>query len=194
MSDVSRRSTPRSASIRGDSIMNPAIQGRVDGRATSHSGSFGRKRSNRSKACFSDFSKLLKRWSGRRGSNPRRPAWEQVGWMCLQQLSVSGALYRLIASLAKSAFPSLTPSNRGFIKVHFTVIRTSFCAAFHGGFSNRLAFTASLEAMGVQVVIAPSFHRSPRPRFHADICRPDNQRLVQRVHCFEAEARPGESY
>src|SRR3954468_22922247 len=69
--------------------------------------------------------KLLKRWSGRRGSNPRRPAWEQVGWMCLQQLSVSGALYRLTASLAKSAFSSLTPSNRGFIKVHFVVIRTS---------------------------------------------------------------------
>src|SRR3954468_10204658 len=69
--------------------------------------------------------KLLKRWSGRRGSNPRRPAWEQVGWMCLQQLSVSGALYRLTASLAKSAFSSLTSSNRGFFEVHFDVIPTS---------------------------------------------------------------------
>ena len=38
--------------------------------------------------------------------------------MCLQQLSVSGALYRLTASLAKSAFSSLTPSNRGFFEVH----------------------------------------------------------------------------
>jgi len=71
-------------------------------------------------------------WSGRRGSNPRRPAWERVGWTCLQQLSVSGALYRLTASLAKSAFSSLTSSNRGFFEVQSTVIRTSFCAAFHG--------------------------------------------------------------
>src|SRR5688500_10288681 len=45
--------------------------------------------------------------------------------MCLQQLSVSGALYRLTASLAISAFSSLTPSNRGFFEVHFDVIRTS---------------------------------------------------------------------
>ena len=36
------------------------------------------------------------------GVQARSPAWEQVGWMCLQQLSVSGALYRLTASLAKS--------------------------------------------------------------------------------------------
>jgi hypothetical protein len=76
--------------------------------------------------------KSLKRWSGRRGSNPRRPAWEQVGWMCLQQLSVSGALYGLTASLAISAFSSPTPSNRGFFEVQCTVIRTSICAAFHG--------------------------------------------------------------
>ncbi len=81
---------------------------------------------------FGEICKLLILWSGRRDSNPRRPAWEQVGWMCLQQLSVSGALYRLTASLAKSAFFSLTPSNRGFIKVHFIVICTSFCAALHG--------------------------------------------------------------
>src|SRR5436190_21231607 len=60
------------------------------------------------------------------------PASQQVGWMCLQQLSVSGALYRLTASLARSAFSSLTPSNRGFFKVQCTVIHTSFCAAFHG--------------------------------------------------------------
>src|SRR4051812_38696838 len=52
--------------------------------------------------------------------------------MCLQQLSVSGALYRLTASLAESAFSSLTPSNRRFFEVHLDVIRTSFCAAFHG--------------------------------------------------------------
>src|SRR4051812_45410598 len=52
--------------------------------------------------------------------------------MCLQQLSVSGALYRLTASLAKSAFSSLTPSIRGFFEVQCTVIRTSICAAFHG--------------------------------------------------------------
>ena len=80
----------------------------------------------------SESRKLLILWSGRRGSNPRRPAWEQVGWMCLQQLSVSGALYRLTASLAKSAFSSLTPSNRGFFEVQCTVIRTSICAASHG--------------------------------------------------------------
>jgi len=41
------------------------------------------------------------------GLEPPWPAWEQVGWMCLQQLSVSVALYRLTASLAKSAFSSL---------------------------------------------------------------------------------------
>ena len=55
--------------------------------------------------------KLLKGWSGRPDSNRRRPAWERVGWTCLQQLGVSGALYRLTASLAKSAFSCLTPSN-----------------------------------------------------------------------------------
>src|SRR5215210_2656029 len=73
----------------------------------------------------SEFRNLLILWSGRRGSNPRRPAWEQVGWMCLQQLSVSGALCRLTASLAISAFSSLTPSNQGFFEVQRTVIRTS---------------------------------------------------------------------
>src|ERR1043165_3601726 len=66
---------------------------------------------------------------------PRRPAWERVGWTCLQQLSVSGALYRLTASLAKSAFSPLTPSNRDFFEVQCTVIRTSICAAFHGNHS-----------------------------------------------------------
>jgi len=82
-------------------------------------------------AC-SDILHFLILWSGRRDSNPRRPAWGRVGWTCLQQLSVSGALYRLTASLAKSAFSSLTPSNRGFFEVQCTVIRTSICAAFHG--------------------------------------------------------------
>ena len=53
---------------------------------------------------------------------PRRPASHPI----------SGALYRLTASLAKSAFSYLTPSNRGFFEVQCTVIRTSICAAFHG--------------------------------------------------------------
>src|SRR6188472_4064500 len=79
----------------------------------------------------SGFLNLLISCSGRLGSNPRRPAWEQVGWLCPQQLSVSGALYRLTASLAISTFPPLTTSNRGFFEVHFDVIRTSICAASH---------------------------------------------------------------
>src|SRR5215213_2648915 len=64
--------------------------------------------------------------SGRPDSNRRRPAWESVLPLCLEQLRVSGALYRLTASLAESAFSSFNPSNRGFFEVHFRVIHTSF--------------------------------------------------------------------
>jgi len=44
---------------------------------------------------LSKTSKLLKTWSGRRGSNPRRPAWEQVRLFNLKDLCVSDALLRL---------------------------------------------------------------------------------------------------
>ena len=71
--------------------------------------------------------------------------------MCLQRLSVSGALYRLTASLAISSFSSLTASNRGLIEVHFTGICTSFCAASHGHFQ-RLARKGEPQSMGVPVV------------------------------------------
>jgi hypothetical protein len=46
-------------------------------------------------AVFGGGRKLLKRWSGRRGSNPRRPAWEYVTSTYLQHLGVSDALSRL---------------------------------------------------------------------------------------------------
>src|SRR5437879_2059782 len=62
------------------------------------------------------------------GLEPACPAWEQVEWPCLQQLGVSGALYRLTASLATSTFSSMTASKGGFIKVHFQGIRTSISA------------------------------------------------------------------
>ena len=44
---------------------------------------------------LSKTSKPLKTWSGRRGSNPRRPAWEQVRLFNLKDLCVSDALLRL---------------------------------------------------------------------------------------------------
>ena len=112
----------------------------------------GKKRSKRSKACFWILSKLLKRWSGRRGSNPRRPAWEQVGWMCLQQLSVSGALYRLTASLAISAFSSLTPSNRGFFEVQ------SHCHSY-------------LDLRGIPWHSQPGLHRPGRQPWESTVPR-----------------------
>src|SRR3954465_1221651 len=56
----------------------------------------------------------------------------KVQWEHSQAVVEVGAAGRLTASLAKSAFSSLTPSNRGFFEVQRTVIRTSFCAAFHG--------------------------------------------------------------
>ena len=102
-------------------------------------------------------SKLLKTWSGRRDSNPRRPAWEASGWLCLQRFSVSGALYRLTASLAISSFSSLNPSNRGLIEVHFTGICTSFCAASHGHFQ-RLAQRGRAPIHG-----SSDCHHLPRP-------------------------------
>ena len=83
--------------------------------------------------------KSLKNWSGRPDSNRRRPAWEQVGWMCLQQLSVSGALYRLTASLAISAFSSLTPLIEVFSRYISMSFVPRFCAAFHGLFQQGCA-------------------------------------------------------
>jgi hypothetical protein len=75
--------------------------------------------------------KSLKTWSGRRDSNPRRPAWEDVTSTCLQRLSVSGASFRLSTSLAASAFCPFTSSNRGFFEVHPLGICTPFCTASH---------------------------------------------------------------
>ena len=43
---------------------------------------------------LSKTTKQLKTWSGRRGSNPRRPAWEQVRLFNLKDLCVSDALLR----------------------------------------------------------------------------------------------------
>src|SRR5262249_44857490 len=54
-------------------------------------------------------SNLLKRWSGRRDSNPRRPAWEHVTSLCLQHLRVSDALFRLRQVSPYQSFPGLTP-------------------------------------------------------------------------------------
>ena len=53
--------------------------------------------------------KLLKRWSGRRDSNPRRPAWEHGTSLCLQHLRVSDALFRLRQVSPYQSFPGLTP-------------------------------------------------------------------------------------
>ncbi len=39
---------------------------------------------------MADFPKLLKGWSGRRGSNPRRPAWEVNSNLITQELRVDG--------------------------------------------------------------------------------------------------------
>ena len=52
--------------------------------------------------------KLLKRWSGRWGSNPRRPAWENVTSLCLQHLGVSDALFRLSQVSLYQSFPLRT--------------------------------------------------------------------------------------
>ena len=57
--------------------MKPAIQGRVNSRETSRSADLQKENGvNGVTLDFGILSKLLKRWSGRRGSNPRRPAWE----------------------------------------------------------------------------------------------------------------------
>jgi hypothetical protein len=72
--------------------------------------------------------------------------------MCLQQLSVSGALYRLAASLAESAFSSLTP----LIEVFSRYISLSFVprlsAASHGRFSSARSSLDELQLMGVLLV------------------------------------------
>src|SRR5271169_6436387 len=39
-----------------------------------------------------DSPKLLKRWSGRRGSNPRRPAWEIDRRLIIQNLASTGLI------------------------------------------------------------------------------------------------------
>jgi hypothetical protein len=92
--------------------------------------------------------------------------------MCLQQLSVSGALYRLTASLTKSAFSSLTPSNRGFIEVQCTGIRTSFCAAFHG-LHSRTVISGPDETMGVHFASFIFHSVGAPPRNRNDVRRRD---------------------
>ena len=51
--------------------------------------------------------KLLILWSGRRDSNPRRPAWEHGTSLCLQHLRVSDALFRLTQVSPYQSFPGL---------------------------------------------------------------------------------------
>ena len=47
-------------------------------------------------------------WSGRRDSNPRRPAWETGTLLCPQHLRVSDALFRLTQVSPYQSFPVLT--------------------------------------------------------------------------------------
>ena len=69
--------------------------------------------------------KLLILWSGRPGSNRRRPAWEEVGQLYLKHLFVSETLIRLTQALAVSTTSLLEPPNRGTNEVHSNVLLAS---------------------------------------------------------------------
>ena len=86
------------------------------------------------------------------GFEPATSSLGKVGWTCLQQLSVSGALYRLTASLAKSAFSSLTPSNRGFFEVQ------SHCHSY-------------LDLRGIPWQSQPGLHRPGRQPWESTLPR-----------------------
>ena len=73
---------------------------------------------------FSDLPKLLILWSGRPGSNRRRPAWEEVGQLYLKHLFVSETLIRLTQALAVSTTSLFQPPNRGTNEVHPNVLLT----------------------------------------------------------------------
>ncbi len=64
-------------------------------------------------------------WSGRPGSNRRRPAWEKGRQLYLKHLFVSGTLIRLTQALAVSTTSFLQPCNRGTNEVHSNVLLTS---------------------------------------------------------------------
>ena len=66
--------------------------------------------------------KLLILWSGRPGSNRRRPAWEKVRQLYLKHLFVSETLFRLTQVLAVSMTSFLQPCNRGTNEVHQNVL------------------------------------------------------------------------
>ena len=68
---------------------------------------------------------LLNTWSGRPGSNRRRPAWEEVGQLYLKHLFVSETLIRLTQALAVSTTSLLEPPNRGTNEVHPNVLLAS---------------------------------------------------------------------
>jgi len=74
---------------------------------------------------FSKASKLLKTWSGRPGSNRRRPAWEKGRQLYLKHLFVSETLIRLTQALAVSTTSFLQPCNRGTNEVHPNVLLAS---------------------------------------------------------------------
>ena len=71
------------------------------------------------------FRNLLILWSGRPGSNRRRPAWEKVRQLYLKHLFVSETLIRLTQALAVSTTSFLQPSNRGTNEVHPNVLLAS---------------------------------------------------------------------
>ena len=69
--------------------------------------------------------KLLILWSGRPGSNRRRPAWEKGRQLYLKHLFVSETLIRLTQALAVSMTSFLQPCNRGTNEVHPNVLLAS---------------------------------------------------------------------
>ena len=71
------------------------------------------------------LSNLLILWSGRPGSNRRRPAWEKGRQLYLKHLFVSETLIRLTQALAVSTTSFLQPCNRGTNEVHSNVLLAS---------------------------------------------------------------------